>query len=45
MIGAIGFGIGLLFASKILSSIVKLEGEELTFDYYKIVPNMVSKRM
>lgn len=45
MIGAIGFAIGLLFASKILSSIVKLEGEELTFDYYKIVPNMISKRI
>jgi hypothetical protein len=38
----VGYAVGLAFAQMILNKIVKLGNEEISFDYYKIVTEMVN---
>lgn len=43
--GVIGFAIGVLIAPKILEKVCSIGSEKLTYDYYKVIEGMITKKI
>ncbi len=43
LMGVLGYAIGIIMAPIILNKVIKLGSEEFSFDYYKIVADLINK--